>query len=1619
MELSGPSAAPSSADGVRVVGIASSAGGLEALRELFEGLPESGRLSYVVAQHLSPTHVSTLVDLLAPHTRLRVVNLAQGDRPQAGTVAVIPPNQDAVYARGRFRLLPPQNTTGPKPSADALFQSLAQELGEAAVGIVLSGTGSDGAAGLREIKAAGGLTIAQEPASAKYDGMPLAAIRTGGVDLVLRPADIGPTLRRLAEEAADVGALTASQGDEEIYTQITQLVRVRTAFKLDEYKSGTVRRRIARRLGLLNLATLAAYLEHLRSAPEEAHQLVRDTFISVTSFFRDADAWRVLERTVGTLVRGSGGGVLRCWVPGCATGEEAYSLAMLLEEALRDQRRADLQYMVFASDLDEAALDQARQAVYSPRALAELPDLLRERYVEMDGEGGRVRKDLRARVVFARQNVIDDPPFSRMDLISCRNLLIYLNPPVQRRVLELFHYALQPGGQLFLGRSEALDGHADLFAPVDPAARLYQRLEGFKRGSPSWRQPEGLGSAEVSSCAERRAEPPAEAAGRLMLAQLVRRFAPPSLLLDQTNAVKRFEGALKPFLDFPHGDSGMQLFDMVDESIRAELRALVYRCRRDQSAVVGAAHRRDLDGVPHAVRVHIEPLAQDASGLLLLSFIASPQGPEAPAECQPDARDTTIVAELARELADTREHLVIVVDELQSTNERLQSANEESQSTNEELQSTNEELRTVNEELQSANEELLTVNEELQAKSGELETSASMLINVKQSLDFPLLVVDLQRRVLDANRACRQLVHNDTPLQGQSIHGLAWRFPIGSLDEDLQRLFDGGARSVHELPGEGGQLFRLHVMPYRTGRQELAGAVLLFEDVTALRGAEAERLESESRYRQVTESLPQLVWTCTADGPCDYLSPQWVRYTGVPEAEQLGFGWLEQLHPDDRQRTVDHWMSTAGQGLDFEVEFRIRRYDGAYRWFHTQARPLRDAQGRVVKWYGSNTDIDDRKSAEAALQLAAATLEQRVAVRTAELERASAELAQAVRELEDLFHNAPCGYHSIDPQGRILRINDTELRWLGYGREEVVGRPVGELMTPAGRATLAANYPRILGGETLTDLEVEFLRKDGRILPMLVSATPVFDAEGRYLHSRSVLLDHTKMRAQQQTLRRILTAAPMAVRVARLSDNRTVFVNEAFTKLVQRSTEEAIELDVRQFYVDKAAFDGIVQRLAAGESVRNQLVELHRPEDPANRVWALASFMVVDYEGQRAALAWLFDVTELEQAKRLAEGASLAKSRFLANMSHEIRTPMNGVIGMIEHARRDLKDPLQVERLDKALGSARRLLAILNDILDLSKIEAGHAKLNPAPTDLADCAEGLRALYDQVAQQKGLVLVIELDPVLTQRSVMTDALRLRQVLDNLVANAIKFSSQGEVRLRIAPEHEDAAGVTVCFEVIDQGVGIAPRDQARVFEMFEQANVGSGARPVGTGLGLAISRDLVDMMGGTIGLHSQPGQGSTFWFKLPMTWAAQLPTAAPGPLPTPSTDQWLRHAGARALVAEDNELNQEVLRLFLEDLGLQVEIAADGRQAFDVAARSRYDLIFIDMQMPVMDGLEATRALRREGLNLHTPVIAMTANAFEEDRQACLDAGMNDFLAKPLLPEELERKAFEWLERRTA
>lgn len=825
-------------DQMVVVGIGASAGGLEALKELISHLPDSDQLSYVIAQHLSPNHPSLLMELLTPSTTLKVREAKTRQVPEPGCIYVTPPNQDVEMINGVLRLITPQASVGPKPSVDRFFKSLAESQGDNTVGIILSGTGSDGANGIRSIKAAGGVTIVQDPQSAKYDGMPRAAVQTGCVDLILESEKIGGALEAIALSPAanQENLLPAPPSDD--YGRIIAQVKRATGFDLGQYKSSTVERRVRRRMGLRGLSNLGKYLELLSRDATEAEQLAKDILISVTSFMRDPKAFEGLAGTIRKIVEAKQAGeVVRCWVAGCATGEEAYSIAILLAEAVRKVPNAP-EFLLFATDIDQDAVEFARSGIYPASTVEHLPEEYRKRYLERVGGHYRVRKFLRQNMVFATQNVVEDPPFSRVELVSCRNLLIYLTRSVQRRVIEIFHYALNPGGHLFLGKSESIDAHRELFEAANKGARIFRRVDrqqvyvSPKTRDREFRQ-EGLSTAHAAR--EARYEKPST--DSILRSAIFEEYCPPAVLLNAKDEVMHLQGDLGEYLRLPSGQARLNIFDMVHERLRAELRALLHRCRRERMSIMGSpldTGKDETGDKPRFVQPAVHPVMQGDEVWIALAF-ETPTSAIAidPAELKGKDRDNLIIGELEKELATTREHLQTVVEELETSNEELQSQSEELQSSNEELQSTNEELQTSNEELQSTNEELLTVNDELQSKSHELEDIAATLRNVKESLDYPLIVVDRKLQITQANAAAANLVRMDATEPNPPVTTADWSLDITPLLTAIRKVLKTGLPEEHVVTTEAGNELEMRVMPFRHEEDdEVEGAVLIFSDVS-------------------------------------------------------------------------------------------------------------------------------------------------------------------------------------------------------------------------------------------------------------------------------------------------------------------------------------------------------------------------------------------------------------------------------------------------------------------------------------------------------------------------------------------------------------------------------------------------------------------------------------------------------------------------------------------------------------------------------------------------------------------------------------------------------------------
>ncbi|HEY5676925.1 MAG TPA: CheR family methyltransferase, partial [Myxococcales bacterium] len=892
-----------------------------------------------------------------------------GGRVRPNHVFVAPAHAELGLEGGRFRVRP-RPAHPARGVIDAFLLSLAEDQGELAIAVVLSGLNGDGAEGARAVEEHGGIALVQAPETAAFDVMPRRALAEGGDARALALPDLARTLIRHIAAVAAVcqGPRAMSRGVADVPPEILTILRDGTGRDLSGYKAGTLARRIARRMQVLEIDALSGYLERLRADAREAPALLRELLIGVTSFFRDEEVFRAVEeRVLPRLVREAAGRELRIWVPGCSTGEEAYTLAMLAREAA-ERGRPPARIQVFATDLDAHALEVARAGRYDAAACERVsPGRLARWFSPVEG-GFAVTKELREACLFSLHHVTGDPPFSRLDLVSCRNLLIYLENELKRQVLPVFHYGLRAGCVLVLGPSEGIGEHDDLFQPIDAKLRLYERRATPPRPPPRFRF--SVRGAAVPAHAVRPLPSPPEPAVKTRIETLLlRELSPAAALVDAHGQVLHLSGPVGRWLEPPQGPPTTGVVELVREPLRLEVRTALHKAVKERREVVQERVAVEVEGRRALLDVVVRPV-EEAQGepRFLVVFRERDLAP-APAPPPPDLAGAPAgeAERLAAELRAAREALKATIEELEGSNTQLKVSNEELTTLNEELQSANEELQTSQEELQSLNEELETLNAELSAKVEQLDRAHADLQNLFQSTQLAALFLGRDLTIKKFTPAATQLFRLIEGDLGRPITDLASRVDADMVAEVSQvlRTLAPRERSV-QLEGSGAW-YVLRALPYVTGAGAVDGVVVTFTDVTALKRAEEAVRESERRHREILDAIPPLAWTCRPDGACDWLSRQWLSYTGAVEREALGFGWLQQIHPEDRERVSEAWRSATASGAPFLDQYRLRGSDGTYRWFQTRAAPLRDAEGRTLRWFGSSSDVDDLQRAQAAL----------------------------------------------------------------------------------------------------------------------------------------------------------------------------------------------------------------------------------------------------------------------------------------------------------------------------------------------------------------------------------------------------------------------------------------------------------------------------------------------------------------------------------------------------------------------------------------------------------------------------------------------------------------------------
>jgi two-component system CheB/CheR fusion protein len=845
--------------GFYIAGIGGSAGSLEALEQFFTNMPADSGIAFVLIQHLDPTHKDILPELLQRFTKMPVQKAIDGVKVRPNNVYVIPPNKDMAVSQGRLRLTSPAMPRGQRLPIDFFFRSLAEDAEERAVGIIFSGMGTDGTLGVKALKDKLGMVMVQAADEAKYDSMPRSALDTGLADFTAPaaklPARLVSYVRHFVYAPAEPEVSKQAAGT---LQKVLALVRGRTGHDFSFYKKNTVFRRIERRMSVHQLATLPKYLRYLQLHPDEQDNLFKELLIGVTSFFRDPQAFEAVKKALPAVLRGKPRkSLVRVWAVGCSTGEEAYSLAILLKEYLQETKQEnDYRVQIFATDIDKAAVGKARQGLYPANISADVSPERLHRYFTKEETSYRVRKEIREMIVFAPQNLINDPPFTKLDILCCRNLLIYLTQEIQKKILPLFHYSLNPSGLLLLGSSETIGSLSVLFSTVDSKWKLFARKELAPAAKSAVELP-------LLPAAERKRRPSREEAMEnsqiplLAMERLLETFAPPAVFIGETGDILYVSGRTGRYLEPAAGEASMNAFTMAREGLRFELAGAVRKAVRSKQDVTVKDLKVRTDDGSRRVNLTVKPFVKPESlrGVLMVVF-EEQDAPRPPAtRPQPHGRlskagQNARLTELEDELKFTKEHLQTTVEEMETSQEELKSANEELQSTNEELQSTNEELTTSKEELQSLNEELITVNAELQNKVEELSRTNNDMKNLLNSTEIATIFLDNELNVKRFTAPATRIVNLIATDVGRPIGHLVSNLRYETLEADVREVLKTLVFKEMHIETKNGAWYLMRIIPYRTLENVIDGVVITFTDFTGFKKLEQRCLSLEAELKR-------------------------------------------------------------------------------------------------------------------------------------------------------------------------------------------------------------------------------------------------------------------------------------------------------------------------------------------------------------------------------------------------------------------------------------------------------------------------------------------------------------------------------------------------------------------------------------------------------------------------------------------------------------------------------------------------------------------------------------------------------------------------------------------------
>jgi len=1431
---------PARHDTFPVAGVGASAGGLEAFTAMLKALPADPGIALVLVQHLDPTHQSILPKLLSKTTAMPVHEVADGMVAQPNHVYVIPANKRMTVSKGVLRLTFRDAGAGRNLPIDDFFCALAEDLKSRTIGIVLSGLASDGTQGLEAIKAAGGITFAQDENSARYSGMPASAVAAGCVDFVMPPEKIAAELVRMSRHplvgtSRKPGEPPLESADGDVDTRrICAVLRAATGVDVGFYKPATIQRRIARRLLLKKVDGVDDYIRLLQRDRAELDALWEDILIHVTGFFRDPEALQALRRRVvaNMLANRSPGEALRVWVPGCSSGEEAYSIAMMLLEEV-GKKAEPPRIQVFGTDISDRSVERARAGIYPESALTHVSAARRSRFF-VKGDGSyQISKAVREMCVFARHDLTKDPPFSRLDLVSCRNVLIYMGPTLQKRVLAAFHYALKRSGHLFLGKSESLGGHTNLFSVVDRKHKIYSR------------KPVAVSTQPPASVAQyvEAAEAPAVHATPARMADLrheaervlLEQYVPPALVVDSDLYIVHFHGDTSPYLAPAAGEASFHLLRMVRPELVVDLRTAIHQAKKDGMAVRKEGIRFKHDGAARTVDLAVTPVPgrHPKESHLLVVFQAGP----APVEAAPPegtrselrGRAAAEIARLERELAATREQVRALVEDHEAAREEMMAVNEETQSSSEELQSANEELETAKEELQSSNEELTTLNDELHNRNIELGQSTNDLSSLLVGVDIPIVILDGERRIRRFTPPAEQVFRLIATDVGRPFRDVASRLDVANWDELISEVTGRQQVVERETRDLQGHWYNLRVRPYNAGEQKTGGVLMALLDIDLVKRSLDEAREARDFAEAIVETVREPLLILDAEFQVLRANSSFYETFLVTHAETEGRSFFELGNGQwdiPRLRLLIGDILLRGSRFDnFEVahEFPSLGYRNVALNARHFYRASKDAKTIVL----AIEDITERVSAEERLR---------------------------IREITSP-DSASQSILSVDSTGRVVMANRVAETMFGYSRDELLELPLETLIPERFReahleqraAYFAAPKFRPMGH----GMELTGRRKDGTEFPVSIGLSHMHTKAGTL--AVAFITELTGQRQIEEALREseerfslFMKHLPAAAFMKDL-EGRYVYVNPGFGKLSSQPPSRCIgasDLDFwpgsaeglraldRRVIQTRSAITAEDSRIAAGELRHFQTVGFPIPNQTGEPV--LVAGIAVEIteriraERDRQALLARLATAQEEERRRISRELHDDLTQRLAGLAMDLGS-------------------LAAERPASAAPLKKSLRALQRRVVHAAEATRHIAhELHPSELDDLGLVAALRSYSEEFGRREGVEIGFASHnvPKELKREI---ASCLYKVTQESLRNVAKHAGAKLVSVTL-----DGAADRIRLHVKDSGVGF------RAWSAESKV-----------GLGILSMKERVGLLHGSFAISSQPGRGAEVTVELPL------------------------------------------------------------------------------------------------------------------------------------------------------